>query len=68
MATYKKDAHIDQPAETPQPHPAKQQPSSVRESQIAIPIGTDKLSNDILYWSPTPDSGTLNPRRTSAHQ
>ena len=31
------------------------------KSRIAIPIGTDKMSNDILYWSPTPDSGTPNP-------
>jgi hypothetical protein len=58
MATYK---DIDQRAETPEPRPAKQQPNSVRESRIAIPIGMDKISNDILYWSPTPDSGTPNP-------
>src|SRR5262249_53833922 len=60
MATYK-NANIDRLAETPEPRPAKQRPSSVRESQIAIPIGTDKMSNDLLYWSPTPDSGTPNP-------
>ena len=60
MATYK-DANIDQRAETSEPRPTNQQPSSVRESRIAIPIGTDKISTDILYWSPTPDSGTPNP-------
>jgi DNA phosphorothioation-dependent restriction protein DptH len=60
MATYK-EANIDQHVETPEPRPAKQRPSSVRESQIAIPIGTDTMSNDVLYWSPTPDSGTPNP-------
>ena len=60
MATYK-DANVDQRAETPEPRPTKQRPSSVRESRIAIPIGTDKMSNDILYWSPTPDSSTPNP-------
>jgi hypothetical protein len=43
------------------PPAAQQQPNSIRESRIAIPIGTDKMSNDIFYWSPTPDSGTLNP-------
>src|SRR5262249_22464837 len=60
MATYK-DAHIDQRAETPEPRPAKQRSSNVRESSIAIPIGTDETSDDIVYWTPTPDSGTLNP-------
>jgi DNA phosphorothioation-dependent restriction protein DptH len=60
MATYKK-ANIDQPVKTREPRRAKQRPAIFRESRITIPIGTDKSSNDILYWSPTPDSGTPNP-------
>jgi hypothetical protein len=76
MATYK-DVNINQRAETREPRPTKQQPrrrsipppaslllfrrSNVRESRTAIPIGTKKMSSDILYWSPTPDSGTPNP-------
>jgi hypothetical protein len=59
MATYK-EANIDK-HETPEPRLARRRPSNVRESRISIPIGTDKMSNDVLYWSPTPDSGTPNP-------
>jgi hypothetical protein len=60
MATYK-DMNIDDGVETSMPRPSKQRPSRSREPQIAIPIGTDKNSNDVLCWSPTPDSGTPNP-------
>jgi hypothetical protein len=60
MGTYE-DANIDQRAETSEPRLARQQPRIVGESRFAIPVGTGKTSNDILYWSPTPDSGTPNP-------
>jgi DNA phosphorothioation-dependent restriction protein DptH len=60
MKTYT-DAEVDKGVDTPQPPRAKQQPTNMGESRIAIPIGTDKVSNDVLYWSPTPDSGTVNP-------